>query len=107
MDKKYLQGKADLTEEAKSGIFKITNIKYDITDEDAVDNGMTITALKAKLPTTFITGCDYYNEDDLEAELADYISDETGFCVAHFDYEDISVNDDRTEMPWDYGKHFD
>lgn len=97
----------EYSNDTKSGVFKITNIKYDLTDEDAVDNGMTIPALEATLPKTFTTGCDYCDEADLEAELADYISAETGFCVAYFDYEDISINDDRTEMPWDYGKHFD
>ena len=93
MDKKYLQGYKDLTVEPKTGLFKITNIVYDITDEDAVDNGMTITALKAKLPTTFITYCDYYDEDDLEELLGDYISDETGFCVLSFEYKEITSDE--------------
>ena len=73
---------------------KITDIEYDLFDEETNPNN-DITAEDFELPTSFIIEQkaidELYGEDfDTESDLADLISSHTGFCVTSFKHEVIS-----------------
>ena len=51
------------------------NIKYDTDGE------------KVKLPKSIIIDMDVEDENDIDLEIADYISDITGWCVLGCNYE--------------------
>jgi hypothetical protein len=59
---------------------KVTDIVYD-TESD----GVIYDATELKLPTEFTI--ELVGDNDVENEIADTISDKTGWCVQGFNYE--------------------
>ena len=109
MDKKYLQGYKSLTDPEYTQVRVIvSDIDYEVSDEDCEENDMTKEEILEKLPKQLEFDVEYLGDKfDLENAIVEKISDMTGWLVNNFDYEEISINDDRSEMPWDYGKHFE
>lgn len=60
---------------------KVTNIVYD-TD---IDDDSTTFVLNSELPSEMIVEVD--GVIDIESEIADAISDNTGWCVEGYNYE--------------------
>lgn len=66
--------------------YKATNIVYDLSDSEYSDESPESLSLPKEITFDIDPGDD---EEDFDPayELADYISDKTGFCVVSFDWE--------------------
>lgn len=67
---------------------EVTNIEYDISEDDLEGTGMTMEELLADLPTHCEVTCDdCTSEDDEESLISDMITDKTNFLVNSFEYK--------------------
>ena len=63
---------------------KVTDIVYD-TDDGWAQDGLGISVEELQLPNEMIVEVD--GIIDIESEIADVISDTTGWCVSGYNYE--------------------
>ena len=63
---------------------KVTDIVYD-TDDGWAQDGLGISVEELQLPNEMIVEVD--GIIDIESEIADVISDTTGWCVSSYNYE--------------------
>lgn len=68
--------------------FKVFNINW-----DTKDNGSTSEPKDFGLPEVYILSVSLEEDDDIGYILASALSDEFGFCVNDFHYEEISNED--------------
>lgn len=68
---------------------KVYNIDYDIEDED-VDDPSEIEEIRKSLPSSLVLELDNANHSSLDYEIADAISNKTGWLVNDFDYDIVS-----------------
>lgn len=78
---------------------KVYNIDYDIEDED-VDDPSEIEEIRKSLPSSLVLQLDNANHSSLDYEIADAISNETGWLVNDFDYDIVSPkNESASRKP--------
>jgi len=72
---------------------RLTNFKVFDIDWDIEDDEFTYNSKDLGLPLVFILSLYLDEFDDVEDILASTLSDEFGFCVNDFQYEEISNED--------------
>lgn len=88
MDKEYLQGRKSLVDPEYTEVrVLVTNIDYEISDEDCEENDMTKEEILEKLPKQLEFDVEYLGDEfDLENAIVEKISDKTGWLVNNFNY---------------------
>ncbi|MBO7079729.1 MAG: hypothetical protein J6W64_07985 [Bacilli bacterium] len=88
MDKEYLQGRKSLVDPEYTRVrVLVTDIDYEISEEDCEENDLSREEIEAKLPKQLELDVEYLGDDfDLENAIAEEISNKTGWLVNDFYY---------------------
>lgn len=75
----------------KDAVIKVTDIEYDITEEDEEENDMTAEEIIETLPTEMTIDVEgdeyyYYEKYGIENSIAEVIEERTGFIANNFQY---------------------
>ena len=73
--------------------YYITNINYCIENEDCTEKERE--EIVKTLPTELIVELGPYSDFDVESDLAEFISDETGWLIEGFNYREIEPEEDK------------